>query len=107
MPPDSPQPGFGGPFFDGGMRHAVGLRGGLFLVFLVFLLAVAIVALLLSMKRRREEMSGAPHAQIGSNGGSNAMRILDERLARGDLDVEEYTRRRDVLSGQATPSAAG
>ena len=107
MPPDSPQPGFGGPFFDGGMRHGFGLRGGLFLAFLVFLLAVAIVALLLSMKRRREDVGGTPHAQTGPNGGSNAMRILDERLARGDLDVEEYTRRRDVLSGQATPSAVG
>ena len=26
-----------------------------------------------------------------------ALRILDERFARGDIDVEEYTQRRDVL----------
>ena len=35
MPPDAPQPGFGGPFFDGGMHHVIGFRGGFFLAFLV------------------------------------------------------------------------
>ncbi len=103
MQPDAPQPGFGGPFFDGGMHHVIGFRGGLFLAFLVVLLAVAIVALLLSMRRRREDVAQA-HAMAGSSSGGNAMRILDERLARGDLDVEEYTKRRDVLLGQPSPS---
>ena len=105
MPPDAPQPGFGGPFFDGGMHHVIGFRGGLFLAFLVVLLAVAIVALLLSMRRRREDV-GEVHAMTGPRSGANAMRILDERLARGDLDVEEYTRRRDVLLGQPSPNTA-
>jgi putative membrane protein len=30
----------------------------------------------------------------------DALRILDERFARGEIDVDEYTRRRDVLRGR-------
>ncbi len=100
MPPDAPQPGFGGPFFDGGMHHGLGLRGGLFLVFLVIVLVVAIAALLLSMSRRRDESRRDLDAGRGSTNPSRALGILDERLARGDIDVDEYTSRRNVLSGQ-------
>ena len=101
VPPDAPQPGFGGPFHDGGMRHVIGLRGGLFLVLLVALLVVAIIALLLSMSRRRRDESRRGAGPSSSSGlGSGALRILDERLARGDLDVDEYTSRRKVLLAQ-------
>ena len=31
---------------------------------------------------------------------ANARTILDERFARGEIDAEEYTRRRDLLSGR-------
>jgi len=31
--------------------------------------------------------------------GTDAMRILDERFARGEIDEEEYQRRRDLLRG--------
>lgn len=101
MPPDAPQPGPGGPFFYGGYHHAVGLRGGLFLAFLVLLLVVAIVALLLSMSRRRRDEAdlgvGYRHASLAGT----ALNILDARLARGEIDVDEYTSRRNVLSGHA------
>lgn len=33
----------------------------------------------------------------GSEAGSSARRILDERYARGDIDEEEYRRRRTEL----------
>jgi putative membrane protein len=33
------------------------------------------------------------------DGGSTARRLLDERYARGDLDDDEYRRRRDRLGG--------
>ncbi len=33
----------------------------------------------------------------GGNGASSARRILDERFARGEIDEEEYRRRRDEL----------
>ena len=33
--------------------------------------------------------------------GDDARRILDERLARGEIDIEEYQRLRDVIEGRA------
>jgi len=39
--------------------------------------------------------------------GSDALRILDERLARGEIDTEEYGRLREVLGGGAGRSPAG
>lgn len=32
--------------------------------------------------------------------GRTAMRILDERFARGEIDIEEFERRRRVLDGR-------
>ena len=32
--------------------------------------------------------------------GDDARRILDERLARGEIDIEEYRRLRDVIAGR-------
>lgn len=37
--------------------------------------------------------------------GQQARQILDERLARGDIDAEEYHRLRDVLEGHRTAGA--
>lgn len=34
-------------------------------------------------------------------GDGDARRILDERLARGEIDLEEYQRLRDVIEGRA------
>ena len=39
--------------------------------------------------------------------GSDALRILDERLARGEIDTEEYQRLREALGGGASRSPAG
>jgi putative membrane protein len=33
--------------------------------------------------------------------GEDARRILDERLARGEIDIEEYQRLRDAIEGRA------
>jgi len=39
----------------------------------------------------------------------NAARILDERLARGEIDAEEYRRLRDLITpgSQDSPTGAG
>ena len=39
----------------------------------------------------------------------SALQILDERLARGEIDTEEYRRRREAIepSGQQTPVEVG
>ncbi len=45
---------------------------------------------------------GAPSAGPAPTGpSSEALRILDERFARGEIDAEEYTRRRDLLRNSA------
>jgi putative membrane protein len=38
-------------------------------------------------------------------GGDGARRILDERLARGEIDLEKYQRLRDVIEGRASNRA--
>lgn len=38
-----------------------------------------------------------PSSSTGPGSGSAARRILDERYARGEIDEEEYRRRRDLL----------
>lgn len=45
----------------------------------------------------RLAQSRAP-AAASTDQGSSARRILDERFARGEIDEEEYRRRRDQLS---------
>jgi uncharacterized membrane protein len=42
-----------------------------------------------------------------AHSGDNARRILDERLARGEIDTEEYRRLRDVLASGEGRSPAG
>jgi putative membrane protein len=40
---------------------------------------------------------GAGGSRTGADAGSSARRILDERYARGEIDDEEYRRRRDAM----------
>jgi len=63
------------------------------------LLIWAVYALIASTARR----SGGEHR------GSDARRILDERLARGEIDTAEYQRLRDLISteGRHAPADAG
>lgn len=62
-----------------------GLLMGLFWIFVV----AAIVWLVLTFSRTQ--------TRIGGDDPRSALRILDERLARGDIDVEEYRARRAAL----------
>ncbi len=80
------------------MHHVFGLRGALFLVFLVVLLLIALAALALSVSSRKHlRVAG----QVGARyaGGADALRVLDERFARGDIDAADYTTRRSLLTG--------
>jgi putative membrane protein len=65
------------------------------------LLVWAIYALVSGITRRTEAAPGEQR-QPG-----DARRILDERLARGEIDTEEYQRLHDVLDGDRGRSAAG
>lgn len=83
------------PYYDSGSTHW-GLWIVMVVAMLVFfgILAWAVVSII----RQR-----AAHAVGGttppSNASSDPVRILDQRLARGEIDVDEYARRRDILKG--------
>ena len=62
----------------------------------------AVYALVAAAIRR----PGSPD-QGGPRQPGDAYRILDERLARGEIDTEEYQRLREVLDSGAGRSAAG
>ena len=66
------------------------------------LLIWAIYALITSATRR----PGA-EAPGDGHGGDPARRILDERLARGEIDTDEYRRLRDALASGDDRSPAG
>ena len=66
------------------------------------LLIWAIYALVTSATRRT-----GPGPQDGEQRGDDARRILDERLARGEIDTEEYRRLRDALASGQDRSITG
>jgi putative membrane protein len=70
------------------------------LLFLFLLLAVgaaAIVALVLILRDRSAKGAVPSSATAPVTTLTEASRILDERYARGEIDDEEYQRRRTVL----------
>jgi putative membrane protein len=60
----------------------------------VLLVLVALVVLVVLMLARRREREGGGNV----HGSSDALRILNERLARGDIDPEDYSARRSLLT---------
>ena len=66
------------------------------------LLIWAVYALVTGATRRPGQAGPGDQPQA-----SDARRILDERLARGEVDTEEYQRLRDLLDGGTGRSAAG
>lgn len=57
-----------------------------------FALVAAVLYALLRPRHRAGDVATSPRAA-----GDDALRLLDERFARGDIEAEDYTRRRDVL----------
>lgn len=63
--------------------------GGLIWILVLGLLIVGVLAVV------RER----PGQNVGSGANSEARRVLDERYARGEIDRDEYLRRREDISG--------
>ena len=85
-------------FWYGG--HWAFWQGGLmWLGMLVFwgLVIWAIYALVKNLTRKTPD----------SDRGGDALRILDQRLARGEIDADEYQRLRDLISSGDHQSPAG
>ena len=77
------------------MHDGMGWGGWVFMtvlfVLVVALLVVAVLALL------RGWGQGGSRSEPQGDGRTSADRLLDERFARGEIDEEEYRRRREVL----------
>lgn len=59
------------------------------------LLIWGVWALITGATTRRQ---GGQEHNYGKGDGGNAQQILDERLARGEIDTEEYRRLREVIA---------
>jgi putative membrane protein len=92
-------------YYDNGGTHW-GLWIVMILAMLAFfgILAWAVVSII--RQRDGQRLGGAQSPPAGGGGSPDPLRILDERLARGEIEIDEYTRRRDLLrgTGPATPS---
>ena len=90
----------GGPFRFGPPGY--GVKSGppfLGLLFVVIILALVVWALVLLTRHVNHRDLGYPGQGTAAAvaGNSVALKILDERFARGDIDVDEFTQRRDLL----------
>jgi uncharacterized membrane protein len=79
--------------------------GGLLFLILLFIFIGAIAWLIISAIQSRHPHAhyqwsdrSHPHAPTPTRD-DDPMRILDRRFASGEIDEEEYRRRRNVLSG--------
>jgi len=73
--------------------------GVMVLIFAVLVLAVGALLLSFVMRRRASLGNGGPGPFVGRpTGGSPAVQLLDERLARGEVDPEDYRVRRELLT---------
>jgi uncharacterized membrane protein len=76
-------------------------NGHPFLGLLFFLIIVALVVWALIVITRyvkhHQPQSGAQAASVAASPTSDAMTILNERFARGEIDPDDFTRRRDLL----------
>lgn len=68
--------------------NSFGMGGLVMLLFWVFVIAL-VVWLVLTLSRSQAR---------GSDGQSSALRILEERLARGEIDAEEFRVRRAAIA---------
>jgi uncharacterized membrane protein len=68
-------------------------------LFFLLLLAVAVVLAVALLTRGRTQVPTRAVASV-TNPVSDAVRILDERFARGEVDVEDYKVRRELLASR-------
>ncbi|MEQ8228802.1 MAG: SHOCT domain-containing protein [Rhodospirillales bacterium] len=89
------QPGMG--YDGGGWYWGMAMHGIMWFLFLI-LIVIALVALVRYLWRAGTHSHPHPHAASGHGSGSQALAILEERYARGEIDREEYLRKKQDLS---------
>ena len=101
-----PGGGGGGGF---GFLHMIGGLIGMALFFAVLLGLAALVYKIAVKKGWVKRHHRGPHGHRPEPGGppqhhpGDALRILDERLARGEIEIDDYKARRDALTGNSFP----
>ena len=68
-------------------------------VLAALVVAVVVLAVRATTGPQKTTSSLPPWSPRDAPGDSQAQRVLDERLARGDIDEGEYVARRDLLCG--------
>ncbi len=91
-------------YYDHGGTHW-GLLIVMIIAMLAFFAILAWAVITVIRQRDGQRLGGAQSAPAG--GGPDPLRILDERLARGEIEIDEYTRRRDVLRGDGPVTPSG
>jgi putative membrane protein len=79
---------------NGGDHWGAGIL--MIVVMLVFLGALAWI-IVTFLRQRGVHPHTHTHSGVTMGESPDALRILDERLARGEIEEEEYKRRRDLL----------
>ncbi len=74
--------------------------GGMWMMWLWPILLVALLVVGVVVARRLWSGSG-PEQQSSRSGGRPALEVLEERYARGEIDRDEFERRREALSSHA------
>lgn len=90
-------------------HHLPSLLGPLVSIVLLVLLVLAVAGLIWWLVKRRQAPKAPPGPRpqaywqpgppVAPQQPANAVQILDERLARGDIDVDDYLTRRAALLG--------
>ena len=91
------------PYYNGGSHWGLWILTSLAMLVFWGILAWAVVNIVRHNNAHRDGRSQSP----AGTGGSDALRILDERFARGEIETDEYTRRRDLLKGGGLPTGPG
>jgi putative membrane protein len=77
---------------DNGWGPGMWIAMGLMMLAFWGLVAVLVVYLVRNLGHR-----GDPSQGVKAGAPDQALRILDERFARGDIDADEYNQRRELL----------
>lgn len=93
-----------GPFdfdLDFGPGRGGGIIGGILgLLFTLAIIALVVLAIVYLARRLRTTGAPTPSAALVP-APAPARALLDERFARGEIDADEYGRRRALLEGPA------